>query len=273
MKKILLLIAMIGVLMGIISCSNDDEPRSRSVTTVTYPMFNHMTSGSNVIGMATTQNKLVLDTAKHIATLELNYNDGHGDKQLKIEDVIATPKRLNFYELSSPSNSSFKGYADLNELSFRYSYTTADGIRVISMTPEVFFRNLVSTITYDDTTKTTVDKRPWYQFTIDANNGTAIIDVMDILHAKDLKQFINITASNVPFTVTANGFTISATNLKTIATYYSYVDSTGTDKATTNKYPFQTFNATVDLVNDHLDANYMISNSATVVATGKTYPD
>ena len=100
--------------------------------------------------------------------------------------------------------------------------------------------------------------------------------ILTIQNAQISIHFSNLVACYcriITGNITANGFTINATNLKTTATYYSYVDSTGTDKATTNKYPFQTFNATVDLVNDHLDANYMISNSATVVATGKTYPD
>ena len=51
------------------------------------------------------------------------------------------------------------------------------------------------------------------------------------------------------------------------------MDSTGSVISQTDKYPFKTFNATVDLVNDRLDATYMMGGSATVVATGKTYPD
>ena len=103
MKKIFWLIAMTGVLMGAISCSDDDEPkRGDGVFTVNTSMINHMVnSGSDaVIGISMTHNKLTLDTVKHKATLELNYNDGNGDKQLKLEDIAATPKRLGFYELS-----------------------------------------------------------------------------------------------------------------------------------------------------------------------------
>lgn len=272
MKKILLLIAAVGLLLGAISCGDDDDVRPpRSKTTVTYPMFNHMTSGDNVIGLAMTQNKLVFDTATHIGTLELNYNDGHGDKQIMIGDIVGKYRSGKIYELSSPSYSSFKGYADFDELAFRYNYTTADGIRIISMTPEVFFKNTVSRVTYDDTTKVTNTETASYQFTITPSTNTAIVKVMDILHAKDLKNFINITAENVPFTVTANGFTVSGSNLKTNATYHAYVDSTGSSMATTDKYPFKTFDATIDLVNDHLDADFMIGGSATVKATGKTY--
>ena len=274
MKKILLLIAAMGILTGVISCSNDDEP-IRTVFTVNTPMVNHMVNMSNgeVLGVASTHNKLTIDTVKHTASLELNYNTGDGDKQLVINDIIATPNGL-FYSLTSPGYSQFSGYVDFSEGgAMRYRYVTENGIRIISITPEVFFRKTESIITYDDTTETNKTENTMYQFNITPSSQIATVKVMDIVHAKDLKSFIDITANGVPYTVTANGFTIAAENLKTIAHYMAYVDSTGSNVATTYKYPFKTFNATIDLANDHLDADYMIGGSATVHATGKTYPD
>ena len=276
MKKILLLIATMGLLLGAISCSDDDEPkRGDGVFTVNTTMINHMVnSGSDaVIGISTTHNKLVLDTVKHKATLELNYNDGNGDKQLKLEDIAATPKRLGFYELSSPSYRSFSGYVDFNEGSMRYRYTTTGGIRVISTIPEVFFLKTQNNVTYDDTTAASSTDNVMYQFAIDPASNTAIVKVMGIVHAKDVKYFNSITAASVPFTVTPNGYKFAGENLRTNAIYRNYVDSTGSVISETDKYPFKTFNATVDMVNDRLDAYYMIGASATVVASGKTYPD
>jgi len=276
MKKIFWLIAMTGVLMGAISCSDDDEPkRGDGVFTVNTSMINHMVnSGSDaVIGVSMTHNKLTLDTVKHKATLELNYNDGNGDKQLKLEDIAATPKRLGFYELSSPSYRSFSGYVDFNEGSMRYRYTTTGGIRVISTTPEVFFLKTQNTVTYDDTTKASTMENTMYQFSIEPASKTAVVKVLGIVHVKDMKYFNSITAASVPFTVTPNGYSFSGENFKTNAVYRNYVDSTGSVISQTDKYPFKTFNATVDLVNDRLDATYMMGGSATVVATGKTYPD
>ena len=276
MKKIFWLIAMTGILMGAISCSDDDEPkRGDGVFTVNTAMVNHMVnSGSDaVIGISMTHNKLVLDTVKHKATLELNYNDGQGDKQLKLDDLTATPKRLGFYELTSASHGSFRGYVDFNEGSMRYRYTTTGGIRVTSTTPEVFFLKTQNTVTYDDTTATSTMENTMYQFAIEPASKTAIVKVMGIVHVKDMKYFNSITAASVPFTVTPNGYSFSGENFKTNAVYRNYVDSTGSVVSQTDKYPFKTFNATVDLANDRLDANYMIGGSATVVATGKTYPD
>ena len=255
MKKILLLIAMTGVLMGAISCSDDDEPkRGDGVFTVNTAMVNHMvqTGSDAVIGISSTHNKLVIDTVKHKASLELNYNDsthnklvidtvkhkaslelnyndGQGDKQLKLDDLTATPKRLGFYVLTSASYGSFSGYVDFNEGSMRYSYTTTGGIRVISTTPEVFFLKTENTITYDDTTKSNTMENVMYQFDIAPASNSAIVKVMGIVHAKDVKYFNSITATNVPITVTPNGYTISGENLKTSAYYRTYVDSTGSD--------------------------------------------
>jgi hypothetical protein len=275
MKKVLFLIVATVLFCVAVSCSDDEPGPIRTVFTVNTPMVNHMVDAGSeaVIGIASTYNKLTLDTVKRTASLELNYNTGNGDKQLIINDIKATPNGL-FYTLTSPSNSQFSGYADFSEGgSMRYRYVTDDGIRIISTIPEVFFRKTHSTITYDDTTATSTSESTMYQFTINPANQIATIEVMDIVHAKDLKDFKNITANNVPITITPNGFTISGTNLRTNAKYTFYDFSTGSSIAETDKYPFKTFNATIDLVNDHLDATYMIGGSATVVATGKTYPD
>jgi hypothetical protein len=115
-----------------------------------------------------------------------------------------------------------------------------------------------------------------YQFTISPDNKTAIVKVMGILHAKDWKYFMNITGNSVPVTVTRNGYTIAGENIKTNATYRAHRDSTTVNPPAyqnTDKYPFKTFSAVVDLENDTIIANYMIGSSATVEANGRTYPD
>ena len=265
---------MTGVLLLAASCNNDDEPkRGTGVATVTYPMFNHITTdgGNTVVGIFSTQNKLVLDTATRKATLELNYSDSQGSKQLTLDDVVGTPTRPKFYELTSPSYRSFKGYADFNQLSFRYSYTTTGGLHVISMTPEVFFLKTNTKVTYDDATAATTDEISNYHFIINADGKTATVEVTQILHAKDLKFFNSITATNVPITVTPTGFTISGTNLPTKGLYIRYDFETGSNQKETSEYPFKTFNATVDLVNGTMTANFMMGESATVTATGSTY--
>lgn len=275
MKKFLLLIAAIALLGVVVSCSDDEPNRDGRVFTVNTPMVNHMVdiSTGNVLGMRATHNKLTLDTANRKATLELNYGDGN--QAIKLSDLTATPSRLGFYILQSPSNSLFSGYVDFNDQSMRYTYVTGDGVRVISTISDVFFLKTQNTITYDDTTKTTEMENVMYQFTLNPSQQTAIIKVMDIEHAKDLKRFVNITASNVPVTITPNGYAISGENINTTANYIAHMDSTGTSQGTktTDKYPFKNFNANIDLVNDQLDITFKMGESATVVASGKTYPD
>ena len=274
MKKILFLIAATALLCAAVSCSDDEPKRGNGVFTVNTPMINHIVNTANgeVVGIANTHNKLVIDTVNHTASLELNYNDG-SDMTLKLNDLKAIPKRLLYYELSSPSNSQFKGYVDFNEGSMRYTYTTDGGYRIISFTPEVFFFKTDNTVAYSDSTPNSKNDNVWYQFDIVPSNMTATVTVMDIVHVKDLKHFKNIIANSVPITLTPNGFAIQAQNLKTNAVYYSMLDSLGHNEKETNKYPFKTFNATIDLVNDQLNATYMIGDDATVTASGCTYPD
>ena len=217
MKKIFLLIAMMGLLMGAISCSDDDEPnRGNGVFTVNTPMINHVynTATGMVIGISNTHNSLTLDTIIHTASLDLSYNDG-SDKILSLRNLTAKPKRLGFYELTASDNSQFKGYVDFNEGSMRYIYTTDDGIRVISATPEVFFLKTKNTISYDDTTEATVMDGTMYQFELTPTSSSALIKVMGIVHAKDDRYFINITGSGASFTPTSNGFTIQGEDIKT----------------------------------------------------------
>ena len=110
MKKILFLVAAIAMLSIAASCDNDEPKRGDGVFTVNTSMINHMynTLTGQVMGVSSTHNKLTLDTNKHKASLQLNYNDG-SDKTLNVDDIIATPKRLGFYTLSSPTNASFSG--------------------------------------------------------------------------------------------------------------------------------------------------------------------
>ena len=137
----------------------------------------------------------------------------------------------------------------------------------------MFFLKTRSVITYDDTTKATTIDNAIYQFTLSPTTSNAVVKVMDIVHAKDLRRFISITAMSVPCTVTPNGYSLTGTNLSTSALYKAWTDSTGYNTKTTDKYPFKTFDANVDLVNDTLMINYMIGGSATVVAGGRTYPN
>ena len=274
MKKIILLIAMMGLLMGVISCGNDEPKRGTGVFTVEDMMINHAynTKSDQVLGLSTVRNKLTVDTKNRKANVEFKYNDGQGEKTLVLEDLIVTPKGVGFFEFTSASVSTFSGYVDVNEESaMRFFYTTPEGIRIISTTSNVFFLNTHNTITYDDATKPTDMENVMYEFKIEPASKTAVVTVSGIEHAKDLKYFNSITAASVPFTVTANGFTFSGENLKTDAIYRNYVDSTGSVRSHTDKYPFKTFNATVDMKNDRLNAEYMMGSSSTVVATGRTY--
>lgn len=280
MKKILLIITAMGMLMSVLSCNNDDEPGGDGVFNVNTPMVNHIVNqkNGNVIGMSSTHNRLTLDTLKHQASVELTYNDGNGDKTVKVSNLTATATRLGFYVLKGGDNSQvkdFSGYVDFNESSIRYAYTTNDGIRVISTIADVFFLKTKNYVTYDDTTAATSMDNVMYQFTLNPAQKTAIVKVMDIVHAKDWKRFINITASSVPVTVTTNGYVIAGENLNTNATYIAHSDSASVSPGVkqTDKYPFQVFNAIVDLENDSIIANYMIGSSATVVASGRTYPN
>ena len=192
---------------------------------------------------------------------------------LKIDDIKTTAMRRGFYVLSSPSNSSLGGYVDFNEGSMRYNYTTADGLRVISTIPEVFFLKSHNSISYLDTTQSTTMDNVMYQFTLTPNNSSAVVKVMAIVHAKDNKFFNSITANSVPLTVTRDGYSFAGQNISTSAVYRSWTDSLGSNLKTTDKYPFKQFNATVDLEHDALIIDFMMGDSAVVSATGSTYPD
>ena len=281
MKKILLLIAATALLTGVIASCVDNEPNRRGdgVFTVNTSMINHIVNlnSGEVVGISSTFNNLTIDTVNHKASLELKYNDGSGDQTLKLNDITATAKRLGFYTLSLSSDPTFSGYVDFNEGSMRYRYQTANGLRIISTLREVFFLKTNNVVTYLDTTEATTMESTMYQFNIDPASKTAVVKVMDIVHAKanDMKRFVDITAVGVPISVTTNGYSIAAENVKTTAHYYGTMDSTGVAEKinTTDRYPFKVFNATIDLANDHLDAYYMIGDSAIVTATGRTYPD
>ena len=138
----------------------------------------------------------------------------------------------------------------------------------------MFFLKTHNTISYLDTTKTTEMENVMYQFTLSPTQSTAITKVMAIVHAKDMRFFNNMTATSVPVTVTRNGYTFSGQNIPTTTTFRNWTDSVGVPTVkTTDEYPFKTFNAVVDLENDSIIANFMMGDSAIVVASGRTYPN
>ena len=115
MKKFFYLIASIVLLMGAISCSNDDEPkpeRGDGVFIVNTPMVNHIvnTNSGEILGMSAVYNKLTLDTVNHQASVELAYNDGKGNKTVKLNGITATPKRLGFYNLTASASAELKDF-------------------------------------------------------------------------------------------------------------------------------------------------------------------
>ena len=255
--------AIIDIILG-----GDDN----GVFTVNIPMVNHMysTVTNQVVGVTNTSNKLVLDTIHHTAQLELVYNDGV-EHTVSYRNLTAHASRTGFFELASPSDPNFNGYVDFNEVSFRYIYMTADGLRIISTSSDVFFLNTENTIEYDDTTETTRMENVIYQFNLNADERTATVMVMGIVHAKDMRYLIRVAAPNVPFTLTPNGYSFTGENIAT-TTMYRTADAPNIIK-TTSEYPFETLNVNVDLMGDQIVANYMLGSHATVNATGKTYPD
>ena len=242
------------------------------VFTFNISMVNHMynTVTNQVVGVTNTSNKLVLDTIRHTARLELVYNDG-SEHTVSYRNLTAHASRTGFFELSSPTDPNFSGYVDFNEVSFRYTYMTDDGLRIISTSPDVFFLKTDNTIEYDDTTETTRMENVMYQFNLNADERTATVMVMGIVHAKDMRYLMRVTAANVPFTLTPNGYSFTGENIAT-TTMYSTADAPNIIK-TTSEYPFETLNVNVDLKDDQIVANYMLGPHATVTATGKTYPD
>ena len=253
--------AIIDIILG------DDDS---GVFTVNIPMVNHMynTVTNQVIGVTNTRNKLVLDTIRHTARLELVYNDG-SDHTVTYKNLTAHASRTGFFVLSSPSDPNFSGYVDFNEVSFRYIYMT-DDLRIISTTPDVFFLKTENTIEYDDTTETTRMEDVIYQFNLNADERTATVMVMGIIHAKDMRYLMRVVAANVPFTLTPNGYSFTGENIAT-TTWYRSADNPALK--TTSEYPFVTLDVNVDLIGDQIVANYMLGPHATVTATGKTYPD
>lgn len=241
------------------------------MTTIKSSMVNHMynTTTNQVIGITNTRNTLFIDTIRHSAQVELVYNNG-GEQTVSYMDLTTRTPRYGFYELASLSDPLFNGYVDFNEGSIRYTYMTADSLRVISTFPEVFFLNTDNTIAYDDST-VTAQENVMYQFILNADDMTATVIVMDIVHAKDKRHLLRVAATDVPFTVTSNGYSFSGEDVATTSRYISADEPTIVK--TTNEYPFVKLDIDVDLVSDRIVANFMLGQHTTVTTIGKTYPD
>jgi len=272
------LLLALALIMGMVACGDEDTPGKggSSERTVNTTMLNHVVNNATgEVLVATTTNKLTFDTAAHTASLELNYSDGSTVHTISAPNLTANPSRLGFYKLSMPSQNSqltdLSGYIDFNESAMRYAYTTSSGYRVISTLKEVYYLSTNTVLTYSDSTASTTSEGTMYQFTINPTTMTATVQVMMILDAQDHKYFESITGRDVPVTATATGYTVHGTNIETTAIYRAYDSSTGSSTKTSNKYPFTTFDATLNLETETLEASYVLAGKVTAKASGQTY--
>jgi len=267
---------MAALVLGLAACGDDDPiNKGGSKRTVSTPMVNHVVNtGTGEVTVASTTNTLTIDTAAHTASLELKFAGSNGDQTVSIGDLSATPSRLGFYKLSMNGSNSqasnVSGYVDFNEAAMKYAYTATSGYRVVSTLSEIFYLSTNTSLSYNDTT-TSTDTGAYYQFTLYPSTMTAKVQIMALLHTGDGKYFNSITGYNVPVVATATGYTISGNDIATVGIYRGYDEDTGTETKTTDKYPFTTFTANLDLESDTFTASYVLAGKTKATASGQTY--
>jgi len=285
MKRICSLLTAIALLTILLAaCSNDDSPSKGgdAKRTVNTTMLNHIvsTTTGEVLPPATAKNQLTIDTAAHTAALTLNYHNGNNAVAVDAPNLTAQPARLGFYNLSSTDASlSLSGYVDFNEANLKYAYTHG-GYRIVSTLSELFYLSTTTTMNYSDTTASHTVDNAIYQFEINPLTMTATVKIMELLHAQANKYFENITARNVPVTLSASGYNISGEQIATTAVYRAYDSATGSSTKTSNDYRFGALSASLSVENDtftitytidHLDGDGKVNGTASASASGHTY--
>lgn len=256
MKKLIYLLAGVLVLTAV-GCGDDEPviPRDRDIQFSTFELF-------HIDGTTPTASLEQCDVTIHRKTekadLNLKVAVGGNVHSLALTDVALTydsDKNIYNARTTTTSNSRVTNLVlaiDSNDYFATMSFLLDGTTQVIGTSSDLLYR-MTSHMTFSDLT------------TYTANNGKCLVSVHpdgqsanitlgDLLHEKDVMNYVNIALEGLPMNVTATGYHIATDQLVTEKGQYSRFDySTGS--------PTTQFGDSLFLRFDNLKADLNVLNN------------
>ena len=242
------------LILATTSCSDSNSGKGGGQAKRTVTMLNHIvnTSTGDVI-VSSSDVDYVFDRDNMTVDVTVRFSvDGKNDISYQFKDLAMTEKS-GVYSVKGTTTgiSAMNGHLDFNEGTIRFNYTTSDGYRVISTSPELYSLSAGTSITYADGTAD-AKQAPMYQFDVDPETMTCTVRMMSFLDKSRSRTITSITSTvKAPVTATAEGYKIEASELASKTIYTLNGQST-----TTTQYPFADLKVTFDMENDVFNATF-----------------
>lgn len=222
MRKLLsLLLAACALMVVTTACGDDDDnPINRGERTITVDVVDHVVAPDGKVAMQANQLAYTFNLTDLTGGVKLTPTLGGTQQTFNVSGLKLTSVGTNQYRLSANNMgglTSMVGYLNFNEVSVRFTYE-ANGYKVVSTIPEVFSLKTRTEVAYDTIPAQTSDD-VIYQFDLDPEHMSAEVEIKAFpdLERKRMLAIESLTDADV--TTTKDGYDITATQLKTTATY------------------------------------------------------
>lgn len=285
MKKIISAVALTALMLGAVSCNNNDKYPGLDYTkerTWNVQLLNHVYDTSNAdsttaASASINDQKIVYKFTTDKSKLSFNPT---------IEATLAgTPQQFSWTGVSGSNSeekaniytfandapvsglANFKGQIDFIDQNIYWSYTATGrqnvAYKVISTLPTISTSTSTTTTSvWSDTTA--IHQLPMSSFAINPTKMTANFTISQYTDVKIPRTYMTIVANNAALTITPKGYRITGTGLAAVGTY---VTSAST-KYQTAKITIDNLDATIDLENNTVRATFnMLGAKVTVSGT------
>ena len=271
-KKLFLMSALVAaLLMGVCSCSKDDNKKDSRTLNINVAMLNHVVT-----------NGQLAEPFKSSYTLKLNRTDNYVDLsgvvrlsndgplyEFTISNIPATHNATRDYytfsidrAIPSAGNLSgvvtnLSGVIDYNNRIISVTYTINGQTTVNATLSSLYYQNTSTNATDASGVSFNIDNAA-YEFAIDHKTLTAKLGIYDVRFSKSMALISKLEYENLKVEATATGYKITGANLAPT--------NTG-DAGIIKNFPLTSIEANLNLAGGTIMATY-VTNGYTVTTTG-----
>lgn len=259
MKKTFSTLLLFALALTLWSCSDDNPSRTTDDVKRSIKVINHIVNTSTDEVMPLTES--IVDYTIHPTDFTIDLVI-----RVKLDGVNETTYQLNgiqasehggvcAFKASGSGIENLNGHIDFNEATMRINFKAEGKYRVITTTPEIYSTKCATSLLYTDG-QSSQSNGTMYQFNINATEGTAKVNVMDLVDQSARRTLVTVKSLvNAELTVTKEGYIIRAKSLPTSTTYMLNGKPTST-----TKYPIADLEAKFDMENDIYEAKMLVGN-------------
>ena len=213
MKKCFSTLLVLAMAMTLWSCSDDEGGKIPENVTRSIKVINHIVDTKADAVMPLNESVIDYKLNRTNMTIDLTIRakwDGEHESTVTLSGIQTTEHNgVCSFKASGSGIENLKGHIDFNEATMRINYTAEGKYRVICTTPEIYSTQCATSVLYTDG-QSWQSNATMYQFNINVAEGTAAINVMDLMDQAK-RRTLTTVKSKTPAKVTATKEELSTT--------------------------------------------------------------